>query len=157
MRTIIPKTKKTDDTLPPDILLSDTKYPDYKKEKREKIAYEVGDHGQLRFYRTEGFGWCIATLHIANARRNQSANRTYAARISDGAVVRIGNGPHVKARVSIYIRQSRVAALKKYIDLYNAGAESAHIIRDRISTRRAQGALRRGGDSMSWLLRSFGR
>jgi hypothetical protein len=34
-------------------------------------------------------------------------------------------------------------AHKKYTDVLNAGEGKAHIIRDRISTRRARGAMRR--------------
>lgn len=143
--------------LPPGVVAADMKYPETKYNRKtfkpirgtEVLARDHGDHGQLTFYNVRGFGWCIGTLHIRNQstrarqRHGEMEARTYAVRVSDGGVVRIGLGPHVVGTVSIYIRESRVKDLQKYIDLYNSGSESAHQIRDRISTRRARGELMR--------------
>jgi hypothetical protein len=131
-------------TLPPDILISDCKYPEH-----DDMAYEAGDHGQLTFYNTTAFGWCIATLLISRSTRGTS-DRTYAIRISDGAGVRIGLGPHVTNTVSIYLRKSRLEALKKYTDLYIKGSVKANTTRDRISSRRAEGVEKRAAGLRSW-------
>jgi len=136
--------------LPPGITLEDTQYPDYKLDDH---AYDAGDHGQLTFYNTVGFGWCIATLLINKAPRRARAgatDRTYAVRISDGAGVRIGIGPHVTSTVTVYMRKSRLAALAKYIDLYKQGSIKANTTRDRISSRRAEGVERRARGEYSW-------
>ena len=47
------------------------------------------------------------------------------------------------ARCTVYIRKSRSGALQPFIDLRLKGESSAGQIRDRISTRRAQGAIYR--------------
>ena len=130
--------------LPPGITLEDTQYPSH--EDRE---YEAGDHGQLTFYNTTGFGWCIATLLISRSNRG-SSDRTYAIRTYDGVSVRIGVGPHVKGTVTVYIRKSRREALNNYINLYTQGAIRANTTRDRISSRRAEGVERRAAGQRSW-------
>jgi hypothetical protein len=103
---------------------------------REPIEFEL--------WHTTGFGWCIPTLLIAHATRRRAglADRTYAARVDDGTVVRIGFGPHVTARVTVYVTVERLAALQKFVDLQHKGAVDANTIRDRISSRRARTASR---------------
>lgn len=133
--------------MPQGIEAFDLTYPEWNPKKPDELVREIGEYGALELYDTTGFGWCIATLGIRKARSAGKADRTYAIRVSDGQPVRIGLGPHVKRTVKVYVRQSRLEALKKYVDLYNKGSETAHEIRDRISTRRAQGALRRS----SWM------
>jgi hypothetical protein len=92
------------------------------------------------------FGWVVPTLVIRQPGRRSSlsaqAPRTYATTL-DGKPCRVGLGPHVEARVTVYVREGRKAALQRYVDLQRSGAVQAHEIRDRISTRRAQSALRR--------------
>jgi hypothetical protein len=141
-------TKKTVQELPPLVVAADLKYPDYKS--KDQVARDVGDYGSLQFYKTVGFGWCIATLLIARSRRTGTTDRTYATRCSDGASVRIGRGPHVESEVRVYVRKSRVKALQKYIDQYNSGAITANTTRDRISSRRAQGSLERAAGNRWW-------
>jgi len=140
------RTKAKAIELPPGVLVSDTKYPDWKER-----ATDHGDNGCLTFYNTHGFGWCIATLAIGGrTRRGRENSRTYAVRVSDGAGVRIGNGPHVKSTVTIYLRKARMSALKKYADLYVTGAVKANTTRDRISSRRAEGVERRAAGDTWW-------
>jgi hypothetical protein len=104
----------------------------------------------------ERFGWCIPTLLIRKASRgygygSQQPNRTYAVSIESGSVCRIGLGPHVKHRLRVWVRKGRTEALKPLLDLLLQGQENAGIIRDRISSRRAQTALRRGfGNYYGW-------
>jgi hypothetical protein len=143
--------KKTDKKidLPPDVLVSDTKYPDWKSDDRVVNS--------LTLHKVNGFGWCIATLHIRNQssrsmqRHGAMQARTYAVRVDDGAAVRVGLGPHVTSTVTVYVRASRAAALKKYTDLYDSGMAKAGEIRDQTSSRRAQGSLRRAASFNHWL------
>lgn len=127
--------------LPKPLVATDAKYPDFKKGDR------VVD--QFTLYNTARMGWCITTLGISNGRRGNTA-RTYAVRISDGALCRVGNGPHVLQVVTIYVRESRKAALQSLLDLREKGAADAGTVRDRISSRRAEGALNRAKGMQSW-------
>ena len=125
--------------LPKGILPSDLVYP-----SKVPLAKPYSDSSFELWY-TEGFGWVIPTLFIARAsRRNpNTSDRTYAVRVSDAAPVRVGCGPHVKKQVTVYVKESRKEALVKFLELREKGTEQSNIIRDRISSRRAQGALRR--------------
>lgn len=133
-----PTGKPLDTSLPPDVIESDLKYP------------SKGYVETLTFHQTQGFGWCIATLHIRKARRAGQTDRTYAIRVSDGAPVRIGLGPHVTQTVYVYVTEKRLPKLQKYIDLLQKGQIDANTIRDRISSRRAEGAVRRAQGQRSW-------
>jgi len=136
--------------LPTGIKESDLKSPSYKS--KDKIAYEVADHGTITLYDCAGFGWVIVTLLIGSggSRLRGFAPRYYGIRVSDGAAVRVGKGPHVARAVRVYIRQSRVKALDHFIQLYNSGLMNAHTTRDRISSRRYQGQMERAAGRHSW-------
>jgi hypothetical protein len=70
-----------------------------------------------------------------------------------GEPVTMGKGPHVLRTVTVYVRNGRKDALQKFLDLKVQGEAKAGDIRDRISTRRAQTALRRtnfGNDWTTW-------
>lgn len=124
--------------LPTGIKESDLKYPSWKS--KHHVVHT------LDMYFVTTFGWCIATLHIRNASRRKVTNtdaRTYAVRVDTEQCVRVGLGPHVLKRVTVYVTEKRLPALQKYVDLQASGEVTANEIRDRISTRRAQGALRR--------------
>lgn len=142
-------TKKTPViTFPPGIKAKDTKYPAWKS--KDKAMWDLGRNGQLTFHYTPDFGWVLATLPIANSRKDFVA-RTYGIKVegtpyeTEHGIVTVGNGPHVSKTVTIYIRKSRVEALQKYLDLYVDGMGRAGGIRDRISTRRANTMARRRG------------
>jgi hypothetical protein len=139
---------KTKIELPEGVEVKDTIYP--KWNSKDRIVQEAGDSGRLSFYLTTGFGWCVATLLISNTRKPNGFARTYAVRCSDGAQVRIGKGPHVTKEITVYIRKSRVKALQKYIDMFSKGQVEANEVRDRISSRRAQGVLNRANGLHSW-------
>ena len=131
----------TDYKLPKGITVKDCKYPSYKD--KDQLNWQVGQHGQLDLHYTERFGWVITTLHISNASKRQrmagiNGSRSYGITVDGGQIVSVGLGPHVKASVTVYIRNSRTAKLQKFIDLYNKGMEDANNIRDRRSTRIAQ-------------------
>lgn len=108
---------------------------------------------QFEIWQTERFGWCIPTLLISNPGRRQRASaynkgveateRTYAITIDRREIVTIGGGPHVKNRLTVYVSAARRPGLGKFLDLKEKGEIDANNIRDRISSRRAQGALRR--------------
>jgi hypothetical protein len=138
----------TTEALPQGINESDLKMPSYKS--RDKTAWTVGDNGTLTLYHCQGFGWVIVTLLISGSGRLNNAPRYYGIRVSDGAAVRVGRGPHVTRVIRVYIRQSRVKALSHFIQLYNNGMVKAHSTRDRISSRRYQGQVERAAGRRSW-------
>lgn len=136
-------TKKIE--LPEGIIESDTVRPAW--DSKTKMAKGPDGYGVLEFqlWYTERFGWCIPTLLIGKARRAGTQDRTYATTLK-GETVRIGMGPHVLATHTVYVKESRLAKLQKFVDIMNAWAGRAGDIRDRISTRRANTiAHRRGG------------
>jgi hypothetical protein len=135
--------------LPSGIKASDCSYPKFgeKVPEEERMAYDVGG-GQFDLWHVTGYGWVIPTLSICKSNRVRDMSnreRTYAVAVDGGKIVRCGLGPHVTAKVTVYIRKGRVEALKKFLDLRETGEIAAGQIRDRISTRRAQGALYRIG------------
>jgi hypothetical protein len=143
-----PVSKSSAEALPLDVRASDLVRPEY--DAKDALVHDVGEYGTLTFYNTTAFGWCIATLQIKKSRRSGTPDRTYAARCSDGALVRIGLGPHVTRQIVVYVRESRRAALQRYVELYTAGQDRANAVRDRISSRRAQGVEMRAQGRRSW-------
>ena len=130
-------------TLPAGIKVGDTTFPKF--DSKDAIARDAqGGWLEFELWHVARVGWVIPTLLIRNPgrRSQQTSARTYATTL-DGQQMRVGMGPHVTAQVRVYVRESRRAALQRFLDLRDAGAVDAHTIRDRISTRRAQGALRR--------------
>lgn len=138
-------------TLPKDIQSSDLKYPDYKSNDK-LVRIQAGpeswqaESAIFELWYTEQMGWCIPTLLIA---KGSTTDRTYATTL-DGKQVRIGKGPHVKRTVTVYVRQSRLSVLQRYLDLKQSGAEVSNQIRDRISSRRVQGQIMRQQGRSSW-------
>jgi hypothetical protein len=140
--------------LPADIKALDLKRPGFEdadklariKTGEESWQYELAT---FEMWYTEQMGWCIPTLLIAKASRASTTDRTYATTL-DGKQVRIGKGPHVKRVVTVYVRESRLKELQHYLDLQRAGAEVSNQIRDRISSRRAQGQVERQKGKSSW-------
>lgn len=125
--------KVNDIPLPKGILKTDLKYPkNYKNHVYGK---------DFELWYTERFGWCIPTLLIGRKRGRNTTDRTYATTL-DGKPVRIGNGPHVKATVQVYVTKKREKALQTFVEIHTKGAEVSNEIRDRISTRRMRSALR---------------
>jgi hypothetical protein len=134
--------------LPKGITEKDLKYPE-RHDFPENFQYE---DRSFELWFCGSFGWCIPTLQIRGAgRRMGVAPRTYAVSVDTKKVCRIGLGPHVLKRVTVYVRKSRLEVLKPFLDLRREGAIAANNVRDRISTRRAQSAMRRG-DFMDNLL-----
>lgn len=140
--------------LPVPVQASDLIPPSYKATGRNAQAYEGEGYRQERLmfdlWHTARFGWCIPTLQIRHAGaaiRSRNAgitqDRTYAVEVSTGRVTRIGFGPHVTAQVTVYVTERRREALQPLLNLRTKGQADAGDIRDRISTRRAQTALRR--------------
>jgi hypothetical protein len=137
--------------LPKGIIAKDLSYPDTRKGGDYFPDYkdlDCHDH-QFEIWYVRNFGWCIPTLDIGGAGR-QATRRTYAVAIDTGKVVRIGKGPHVTECHRVYVRASRLTELRKFIDLRTKGAGDAGSIRDRISTRRAQGQQERAAGNHSW-------
>lgn len=130
--------------LPAHVKDADTRYPKYSRTKPVSVLHE------LVFDRVSTLGWCIRTLQIRRARRVQRTERTYAIRCDTQTPVRIGNGPHVLRTVRVYVTDKNIARLQTYVDLQRKGEEDAHTIRDRISSRRAEGTLRRSRGETWW-------
>lgn len=130
--------------LPKGILKSDTVYPSY-----ENADHSKGDYGQLTLHKTERFGWCIATLFISRGKRGQP-DRSYGIAIDTKQTVSIGNGPHVTDTVTLYFTKDRAEALQQFQDLYVEGLKNANSVRDRRSSRIAQGQEMRAQGRRSW-------
>lgn len=146
------KNTVTSPVLPKGVLQSDLTVPTFKTRQNYVDSYQ--DYSVELWYvesgRRDGDGWYIPTLQISRS-RNGYADRSYAVRVSDGSTGwRIGRGPHVKQQIIVYIKKSRAEKLQFLLDLRNKGAESAGQIRDRISSRRAQGQLMRAEGRRSW-------
>lgn len=139
--------------LPKGITKDDLERPHWDAKGSEKQAYDKESYRHLEFglWYTEALGWVIPTLFIGGGRRAAQAGsvRTYATTI-DGKVCRVGMGPHVKQQLTVYVRVGRRAALQPYLDLQEKGQADAGQVRDRISTRRAQGQLHRQAGHTSW-------
>jgi len=123
--------------LPKGLLLSDLKYPAGNDHPKD---LPWNEHS-FELWLIAGFGWVIPTLSISRARQ-----RTYGICVGEGgtdkrppergAQVRVGNGPHVLERHTIYVRQSRMDVLAPFLELRRTGEVGANKTRDRISTRR---------------------
>lgn len=141
--------------LPPHVQESDLTR-DYKNAIPYKEMAELGGEGftgYLTFYRTKGLGWVLTTLHISNPSRRQSAAtvaRTYGIGVKDSKVYTVGRGPHVEDTVEIYVTRTNLERLRVYVELWKKGMADASSIRDRISSRRAQGQLHRQNGRSHW-------
>lgn len=137
--------------LPFNLLKSDLDYPKYKSHATKKQYEEQRVAHTIRLYDVTGIGWVVATLKISNGGRSvdNSAARTYAVD-SNGKVWRVGKGPHVLQTVTAYVTNARLKNLSPLVELYTKGSMDANVIRDRISSRRAQGALYRSQGRNSW-------
>jgi len=134
-------TTATKTKLPTGINVSDTKYPSYKS--KDKVAWGIlpNNSYHINMVNTDRFGWCIATLSIGK-------DRSYGISVDDGKIVSMGVADQTR-KITVYIRQSRVESLQKYIDLFKKGLDDANSIRDRISTRRSNTIMRRSMMSSS--------
>lgn len=150
------RSEKPTSELPPDVKVGDLKMASW--DSKDKIPWaELPALGleseSLTFYRTTGFGWVLTTLHISNPGSRSRAGaepRTYGVTM-DGKVVRVGLGPHVTAKVTVHLSRGNLERLRKYVDLRTKGMADAGSIRDRISSRRAQGQLHRQNGRTSWM------
>jgi len=147
----MPVKKPAQIELPKGVKESDTKYTSrpktfwtnrYTDAQREAWRRENESVHDLRLAYTERFGWCIRTLHISSGKMSQ---RSYGVEIANGGIVTLGNGPHIKQEITVYVSNKRIKDLQYLVDLYNKGMEGANVCRDRRSTRAAQTRLRRSG------------
>jgi len=148
--------------LPEGVKLRDLKSPLALNRLARWFDEQIGfaQPAMFEMWYTERFGWCIPTLLIRHAGHRARmtdasiADRTYAVRIPpDGLalgtsgridegdtrpidVLRVGAGPHVLARVTVYVAPTRSKELLPFLELRKAGSAKAHEVRDRISTRR---------------------
>ena len=140
--------------MPPKVQASDLKWPETGTSVYDKLR-ELGieSTNSLTFYLCTmsgkgGTEWIITTLPISKGKRG-NADRSYAIAL-DGKACRVGNGPHVKAEVTVYLSTVNWDRLLPYVELYLKGLEQAGMVRDRISSRRAQGQINRANGLSSW-------
>ena len=136
---------KTNDTLrrpslPADLTDKDTKPP-------AKWKDATGYSFQLWFI--ANLGWVLPTLLISRSNRG-NADRYYAVGVGDKRTYRVGKGPHVLHVVTIHGCKRNAKVVAKYIELKREGMAAACTIRDRISSRRAEGELHRAAGHRSW-------
>lgn len=146
--------------LPPDIHEDDLKYPEWKERPTTEQLEPLGLPkdgtwpGCLTFYRVPGGpGWVLTTLHISNPSSRAKAGttaRSYGIGVKDSKVYTVGRGPHVDKEVTVFLSAANVARLAKYVALWQEGMEAAGTIRDRISSRRAQGQIYRAAGRTHW-------
>ena len=133
--------------LPKFINVDDLVYPkddklDYDK-VREFFSSSDMAWSSTPMYHVSGFGWCVPVLQIKNG-HNGMASRAYAVRLKDGAQVRVGNGPHVTATVTLYLHKGNYSRLLKSLKpLIDAGGIKANQTRDELSTRRMNSRRRK--------------
>jgi hypothetical protein len=140
------KAKKTEPKkviqLPAGILSTDLDYPKYDKHAKDPDNEYL--YLDFELWKIQNFGWVIPTLDISNARRGTNyERRTYAIRLDNEGLVRVGKGPHVETTVQVYVTKKRVKELQKFIDLKKKGVAESQAARDTISTNRLQGSIRR--------------
>lgn len=135
--------------LPPDVIEDDTKYVSLTIADHDKVPADIRYSG-LTFYKTAAFGWVVCTLPISSGRRQGLPDRTYAIKVDGGAICRVGRGPHVLKTVTVYVYQRNIGRLQKYVDLWLKGMAAAGSVRDRISSRRAEGQVKRAQGLHSW-------
>lgn len=100
---------------------------------------------EMKLYRTEA-GWMLCTLYISSPgkrNRSPSQDRYYAIGVGDKKIYTVGRGPHVLEEMTVYLSEKNKQRLSTLIELFQEGLSQAGQIRDRISSRRAQGAMRR--------------
>lgn len=150
--------------LPPDVLTEDCEYrrgitdPDDKAEWEAHWVFrkKLSDESLpdvLTFYLVPGCGgWVLTTLHISKAGKRSpgTPDRTYGIGLKDGKVYTVGRGPHVTQVVEVYLRRDNYERLTKYVELWKKGMADAGGIRDRISSRRAQGQQHRAAGRTHW-------
>ncbi len=139
--------------MPPDVTEADLKHPtsdDYIPYGKQQ-EYGLEHCGtSLTFYRTPAFGWVLRTLEISRARKAGQTDRYYGITVNDGQSVRVGRGPHVTKEITIHFTTANIERLKPYVELWTRGMTMAGSIRDRISSRRAEGQERRANGEQSW-------
>lgn len=126
---------------PKPVLQSDLKYP-----KSDDNTYQ-----SFQMHETISMGWVIPVLQISGARRGQSTARSYAICLNGKGMCSVGNGPHILQTVTVYVSKKRLAALQPLLDLKLEGEQRAGTIRDRRSSRRAEGVEKRAAGYSSWL------
>lgn len=127
--------------LPPNVKASDLKW-------NKKRKYIEGLPYRFEMYLVHGTEWHIATLQIAVA-KNGYADRTYSTTL-DGKIHRIGRGPHVTNTITVYVGSDNHKRLQPLLETLKQGEIKSHEIRDRISSRRAEGQLHRSAGHTSW-------
>lgn len=139
--------------LPPNVEVADTKWTTgngLSWERRKELG--LTELYSLKFYDVKGLGWVLCTLHIGSGgkRAGNSSERTYGIGVADEKIYTVGRGPHGLREVEVHLTADNIERLMPYVELWRKGMEEANTIRDRISSRRARGVLRRAGLDAPW-------
>ncbi len=144
--------------LPPNVTEADLAYPasghhlPYERQKELGLDYSIGWTGRLLFYRVpngrKAPEWVLTTLLIGKAKN--TPDRYYGIGLADSKVYTVGKGPHVTEEVEVIVSADNVERLMPLIELWRKGMADASSIRDRISSRRAQGQAHRAAGRSSW-------
>lgn len=155
-KTMTKTTKTAARELPPHVTEADLSYP-ASGGGAWQLAEAAGlNTTVLTFYLVGGAGarkseqrWVLCTLNIGGRGRGQT-ERNYAINVTDGSICRVGRGPHVLQVVEVHLSKSNWTRLQPHVELYLKGLAAAGSIRDRISSRRAEGQMRRMNGESSW-------
>lgn len=145
--------------LPDGIVLADLQYPEhghhlpYETQRELGLDYSSGWTGRLTFYYIpagrKAPEWVLTTLLIGKGKG--TPDRYYGIGVADSKVYTVGRGPHVVAEIEVHPSADNIERLRPYIELWKKGMEDASAIRNRISSRRAQGQLYRAAGRTSWM------
>ncbi len=151
-----PKPATPEYKLPPDVVLADLKWGSSFPRAALLREGELDDLPMtLTFYYIpagrKAPEWVLTTLLISRAGRGSSVtDRYYSIGVADSKVYTVGRGPHVVAEITVYLSKDNIDRLRKYVDLWRKGMAEAGQIRDRISSRRAQGQVHRAAGRTFW-------
>lgn len=136
--------KSSTTPLPMGIKESDFQYPKAEQVLEYVPLYEVE-------FRSGQKIWCAGVLKIGSRAAGLGyGDRTYAIRLPAGTLCRIGGGPHVKSTRTLYLSEKRAKELKEFVAALEKGRAEAGQVRDRVSSRRVEGQLRRMRGERSW-------
>lgn len=153
------KKKATEKNLPYGVKASDLVRPKWEDGKNLEYS-ELRDMGletpTISLYKTEKVGWAVCVLFISNPSRSARAKgidtaRFYAIGVNDKKMYTLGRGPHVTEEITVHLTKDNIERLMPLVELFKQGSVDANTIRDRISSRRAQGAMHRANGRTSWM------
>lgn len=132
--------------LPKGVLKSDLKYDGERitKAQWEKLRELGMENTQIPLWFQQNGGCFIPTLPISHG-----GLRSYAIALSDKKIWSLTRNQSIAAQY-VYIRKGNFKRLIPLMETFAKGMADSQKIRDRISSRRAQGQLNRAAGLTSW-------